>query len=428
MLEDLGETIQNVGLAQSIQNGLPNSQSAVPNWPDPDTLAAKKAALTAMEPWSEFQQPLCRFLMEAWAETSRVSLVTAADRRTSSTQLGSRLGARNAGPVVHAEAPTEAGVTARWPAFCESREFALLARYKCLEDSTLAEPVGEKTFHDMRPLGKGAFGLVSLVFKKDTGCAFATKKFNKLVAKEKRMLHDVLVEHRVRRAATVAQYVYALAVRTCTLSQYVRVRPRSTYVYALALAVRTCCMLPQRWVSFLSRCAWPSPRHGSMYRSALLTTSLGKASGRTPREARSQQRKPRASGADPHPNLHPNLHPHPHAKPRPTRRQVLLKLRSPFCVSLHYAWQDQDNLAMVLTLCPGGDLSFMLKHRYHNPDAKDRKARGRFSPLPEGAVRFYAASIALGLQAIKSNSNPVAPREATEEAPKKHGMCTARGN
>lgn len=62
--------------------------------------------------------------------------------------------------------------------------------------------------------------------------------------------------------------------------------------------------------------------------------------------------------------------------------------------------QDEESLAMVLTLCPGGDLSFLLKSRYNNPNAKDRKARGRFRPLPEGAVRFYAASIALGLQAI----------------------------
>jgi len=275
MLEDLGETIQNVGLAQSIQNGLPNSQSAAPRWPDPDTLAAKRAVLKEAKPWDEFQQPLCRYIMEVWAVNSKCSLANAEERRT--TEVSSTIRPNAPASSVHAclEAPTKLGVMARWAAFCDSPEFGVLAKYKCLEDTTLAEPTTDATFHDMRPLGKGAFGVVSLVFKKDTGCAFATKKVNKLIAKEKRMLQDVLVEHR-----------------------------------------------------------------------------------------------------------------------------VLLQLRSNFCVSLHYAWQDKESLAMVLTLCPGGDLSFLLKNRYANPEAKDKRSRGRFNALPDGAVRFYAASIALGLAAI----------------------------
>jgi len=258
MLEDLGETMHNTGLAQAIQNGLPNSQSAPPEWPDADALAAKRQELKAAKPADAFAQPLCRFLVEAWAARNGVSL--------SGAEPSSRAAAAG---------PSEAGLSARWGAFCESREFAVLAKYKCLEDCVASRPVAESMFHDMRPLGKGAFGHVSLVFKKDTGCAFATKKVKKLVAKEKRMLQDVLVEHR-----------------------------------------------------------------------------------------------------------------------------LLLQLRSNFCVSLHYAWQDKESLALVLTLCPGGDLSFLLKNRYINPEAKDRKAYGRFRPLPEGAVRFYAGSIALGLEAI----------------------------
>ena len=56
---------------------------------------------------------------------------------------------------------------------------------------------------------------------------------------------------------------------------------------------------------------------------------------------------------------------------------------------------------MVLTLCPGGDLSYLLKSRYPHPDAKHKKARGLFNKLPDGAVRFYAAtSMGLGLAAI----------------------------
>jgi hypothetical protein len=43
------------------------------------------------------------------------------------------------------------------------------------------------------------------------------------------------------------------------------------------------------------------------------------------------------------------------------RLQVLSKLASPFCVNLHYAYHDADLISLVLTLCPGGDLAFLLK-------------------------------------------------------------------
>ena len=37
-------------------------------------------------------------------------------------------------------------------------------------------------------------------------------------------------------------------------------------------------------------------------------------------------------------------------------REVLSKVKSPFCVSLHYAYQDDNTVSLTLTLCPGGDL------------------------------------------------------------------------
>ena len=43
------------------------------------------------------------------------------------------------------------------------------------------------------------------------------------------------------------------------------------------------------------------------------------------------------------------------------------------------------------------DLTFQLKRRYPNPDEKGSK-KGEFNPFPDGTVRFYAASMALGLQ------------------------------
>ena len=44
-------------------------------------------------------------------------------------------------------------------------------------------------------------------------------------------------------------------------------------------------------------------------------------------------------------------------------REVLAKIRSPFCVNLHYSYQDEACIYLVLTLCPGGDLTFLLKSR-----------------------------------------------------------------
>ena len=81
------------------------------------------------------------------------------------------------------------------------------------------------------------------------------------------------------------------------------------------------------------------------------------------------------------------------------RPQVLAKIRSPFCVNLHYSYQDASSVALVLTLMPGGDLACLLQSRYPSR-GEGGKAHGDFERLPDGAVRFYVASMALGLQAI----------------------------
>ncbi|KAI8873312.1 kinase-like protein, partial [Ramicandelaber brevisporus] len=54
----------------------------------------------------------------------------------------------------------------------------------------------------------------------------------------------------------------------------------------------------------------------------------------------------------------------------------------PCIVNLHYAFQDDENLFMVLDLMLGGDLRFHLE---------------RSGPFPEAAVRQYAVSISLAL-------------------------------
>ncbi|KAI9318149.1 kinase-like protein [Dichotomocladium elegans] len=65
-----------------------------------------------------------------------------------------------------------------------------------------------------------------------------------------------------------------------------------------------------------------------------------------------------------------------------SERRLLEQINYGFIVNLRYAFQDDENLFMVLDLMLGGDLRFHLE---------------RMGPLPESQVRFYAAEIALAL-------------------------------
>jgi serine/threonine kinase 32 len=63
-------------------------------------------------------------------------------------------------------------------------------------------------------------------------------------------------------------------------------------------------------------------------------------------------------------------------------RRLLEEIDSPFVCNLRYAFQDDENLFMVLDLMLGGDLRFHLD---------------RMGAMPEEAVRFYVAELALGV-------------------------------
>lgn len=63
-------------------------------------------------------------------------------------------------------------------------------------------------------------------------------------------------------------------------------------------------------------------------------------------------------------------------------RQLLEQIKFPFIVNLQFAFQDDENMFMVLDLMLGGDLRYRLD---------------RAGPLSEECVKFYAAEIALGL-------------------------------
>jgi len=230
-MDAIGETVENVGLAQEIQKGLMKSMQKPPAfalWKE--EIDAKKAELAGMSMESIEAMRLGKNIVAEWKQ--------------------------NGGEGE----------------FKESSALEVLAKYLVAGKKSYAEPVNHKLFEEMRPLGKGAFGAVFLTFKKETGAPFAVKKMVKTIAKQNKMLRDVLVE-----------------------------------------------------------------------------------------------------------------------------REVLSKIRSPFCVNLNYAYQDDVTIYLVLTLMPGGDLSFVLHQRY--PEKKDGK-KGEFEKLPDGVVKFYGASMACGLQAI----------------------------
>lgn len=65
-----------------------------------------------------------------------------------------------------------------------------------------------------------------------------------------------------------------------------------------------------------------------------------------------------------------------------TERKVLSAVNHPFIMKLHYAFQTDDKLYLVLDYCPGGELFFHLS---------------RCRRFPERVARFYAAELLLAI-------------------------------
>jgi len=66
-------------------------------------------------------------------------------------------------------------------------------------------------------------------------------------------------------------------------------------------------------------------------------------------------------------------------------RGILIRLHHPFVVSLHYAFQTEEKLFLVMDYCAGGDF-------FHHLQAHER--------FSEHVTAFYAAEICLGLEAL----------------------------
>ncbi len=64
-------------------------------------------------------------------------------------------------------------------------------------------------------------------------------------------------------------------------------------------------------------------------------------------------------------------------------RNVLIRAKSPWITSLHYAFQDRSRLYLIMEYYPGGDLVTRLsKSDYH---------------LPETEVRFYVTEMVVAV-------------------------------
>lgn len=72
-----------------------------------------------------------------------------------------------------------------------------------------------------------------------------------------------------------------------------------------------------------------------------------------------------------------------------SERRILEQVSHGLIVNLRYAFQDDENLFMVLDLMLGGDLRFHLD---------------RLGVMPESYVQFYCAEVALGLRHLHKHN------------------------
>lgn len=147
-MNNMAEMVQDVGLAQSIQNGLPKSQMSKPKFPDPPTLQAKKDAVNAGAKLDVYKSELGKWLLQSFAVRFDIDLSKAnASRRFSTFPLGDRSGTYKGGE------PTEESLASYWDGFQKGIYFETYCKYMCLKETIQKESITPKLFEEMRPLG-----------------------------------------------------------------------------------------------------------------------------------------------------------------------------------------------------------------------------------------------------------------------------------
>ena len=156
-MDAIGETIANVGLAQEIQNGLAKAQQVEPAWAPPEAVAAKTAELGSSSLPVLLSMELGKYVFDEWSKATGVS-------------LGGDAGGGRQSVAFSAEEGMAQGNAAAWISFKDSAAFQLMCKYLAYAEKLEKEPILHKQFMEARPLGRGAFGAVYLVFKKVCVC------------------------------------------------------------------------------------------------------------------------------------------------------------------------------------------------------------------------------------------------------------------
>jgi hypothetical protein len=183
MLQELGEAVQDVGLAQAIQTGLARSQMSKPKFPDDETLQKKKLATSGLQKMQVYESALGKYLIQHFALQRGYNLGVS---KTAQTLPSAAL--EDADREYTGGQPSEESLASHWDEFSASLHFEVYCKYSCLKEATASAPITPRLFQEARLLGRGAFGVVSLVFKRDTGMGMAVKKISKKIAKQNSVL------------------------------------------------------------------------------------------------------------------------------------------------------------------------------------------------------------------------------------------------
>ena len=147
-MDAMGEMVQDVGLAQSIQKGLPKNQMTRPAFGTPEDLEAKKAAVSGAAKMAVWDSALGKYLLQHFAVQREYDLSGASTGRRASTA------ALLPGDNTYLKgAPTEGTLATFWEEFTASKHFEIYCKYMILKDNTAANEITPKLFEEMRPLG-----------------------------------------------------------------------------------------------------------------------------------------------------------------------------------------------------------------------------------------------------------------------------------
>jgi hypothetical protein len=150
-MDALGDSLENLGLAQEIQKGLSTGLQKPPKWAEMQgEIDALKAKYQGMAGWAVFNESkLAAGVITEWGNVKGFDLAMGR-RRSSAGAAGAQT-----------NPPTEAGVNANWADFCAGTGLDVLAKYTAYFEGTICKaPAEKKQFEEARALGAQIRGAV----------------------------------------------------------------------------------------------------------------------------------------------------------------------------------------------------------------------------------------------------------------------------